>query len=130
MTYKEQMNDHIGFVERELEYSRQLHEKCKLYLSKEWHEHKRTCIEYFSKLEKENAEQKAQIESLKGEVRTLISANQQLNSMIKVKDECSREYIEQIEKLKCCGNCKHLYKDCTKEKDCKQNKYKHWELAE
>lgn len=34
------------------------------------------------------------------------------------------------EKLKCCGNCKHVYKDCAKEKDCKQNKYKHWEQTE
>lgn len=33
-------------------------------------------------------------------------------------------------KMRCCGNCKHVYKDCAKEKDCKQNKYKHWELAE
>lgn len=43
--------------------------------------------------------------------------------------EC-KKMAEQIEKMKCCGNCKYVYKNCTKEKDCKQNKYKHWELAE
>lgn len=85
-----------------------------------------------------------QIESLKGELGTLISANQQLNSMIKVKDECSREYIEQIEKMKCCGNCCHWldeeqlgklseemqlkYQECTSTQWC--DKCYKWKLAE
>lgn len=85
-------------------------------------------------LEKENTELKAQIESLNGEIRVLIGANQQLNSMFKVKDECAREYIEQIEKMKCCGNCKHYnYCPMQSNKECQNDKnilkYK-WELAE
>lgn len=48
---------------------------------------------------------------------------------LKLKKEVA-ELKQQIEKMRCCGNCKHIYKDCAKEKDCKQNKYKHWEQTE
>ena len=59
---------------------------------------------YVIQLQNEQAEMAEdfckQIENLKGENRFLYSANQQLNSMIKVKDECAKEYIEQIERMK------------------------------
>lgn len=62
------------------------------------------------------------VQSLLDKITQLEKENAELKAHCKAVDEVN-------EKMRCCGNCKHVYEDCV-EKDCKQNKYKHWELVE
>lgn len=85
---------------------------------KEVREHETTCVNRLHHVEKENAELKAQVEQLSND-----------NYVLKTSFITQRE---QIEKMKCCGNCIHfMYGYCMTDKSCHiNNEYKEWELAE
>ena len=116
-----QKNNIIETLEKEIEEQKSIHESDKKSIS--------LIIEKGKELEKEISvllSCKTCSENKGG----YICAKEYNNKCLAQKIEYIKELEEQIEKMKCCGNCKHIFRNCTKEKDCKQNKYKHWELAE
>lgn len=70
-------------------------------------------------------------------VKSLVGQNgESLGSYVDYGDFCKMqsEYEEQIEKMKCCGNCKHFKYVCdlseAKQYNCHTKGRMHWELAE